>query len=192
MCELGEGSGKEELLPSLSDHIEDWLRDVFGDVDEAEKDGATKETEQAKKPGKHEEAVRNTTQFVEEKVNQVKEQVKQGEHYKNVDEDDSTSVGSFNSEEEKMEISSCDEDEVQFPEFNEVTDMKDPKFLLGMLFTSGTVFREAVRRYAIFNQRPIKLRKNLREKIKWVCSDGCSWMFKMVGGVGGFILFWIV
>ncbi|XP_074370703.1 uncharacterized protein LOC141711897 [Apium graveolens] len=74
-----------------------------------------------------------------------------------------------------MAWSSCDEEEMQYPEFNEVTYMKDPQFSLGMLFSSGAIFRKAVRQHAILHQRGIRLKKNLKEKIKWICADGCSW-----------------
>lgn len=89
--------------------------------------------------------------------------------------EDSSSEGSFNSSDERMALSSCDEEEFQFPEFNEMTDMDDPHFELGMLFTSGKTFRAAVRKHAIVQQRPIRLKKNLADKIKWICSGGCAW-----------------
>ncbi|KAL8126898.1 hypothetical protein AgCh_013989 [Apium graveolens] len=44
--------------------------------------------------------------------------------------DDVCSEGMFDSDEERMALSFCDEAEIQFPEFNENTDMKDPKFVL--------------------------------------------------------------
>ncbi|XP_074378346.1 uncharacterized protein LOC141719881 [Apium graveolens] len=52
--------------------------------------------------------------------------------------------------------------------------MEDPKFSLGMLFTSG-VFLELLSEHAILHQRPIKLKKKLADKIKWVCTEGCKW-----------------
>ncbi|XP_074351338.1 uncharacterized protein LOC141690432 [Apium graveolens] len=56
-----------------------------------------------------------------------------------------------------------------------MTDMGNPQFELGMLFSSGTIFRAAVRKHAIVQQRPIRLKKNLANKIKWICSGGCEW-----------------
>lgn len=83
VCELGEGSGKNKVIPDLSNDMEDWLTDLFGEGDEPEKT-----TDKV-----NEETMQNTAQFVEEKVKQVKEQVHQGEKekYKYVDEDDKTS-----------------------------------------------------------------------------------------------------
>lgn len=91
----------------------------------------------------------------------------------NIGNGDSSSDG-YDSTEERMAISSCDEEDVQYPEFNEETDMKDPLFSLGMLFSSGAVFRKAVRQHAIVHQRAIRLKKNLKKKIKWICAEGCA------------------
>ena len=44
-----------------------------------------------------------------------------------------------------------------------------------MLFSSGKAFREAVRKHAILHQRGVRLRKNLGDKIKWICQPGCKW-----------------
>ncbi|XP_074323900.1 uncharacterized protein LOC141660801 [Apium graveolens] len=79
------------------------------------------------------------------------------------------------SSEERMAISSCDEQDIKYLEFNKVTDMEDPKFELGMLFSSGKIFREAGRKHEIAHQRGIRLKKNLFGKIKWVCVYGCQW-----------------
>lgn len=89
--------------------------------------------------------------------------------------DGSSSESMFNSDEERMVVSSCDEDDPEYPEFNEITDMADPQFKLGMLFSSGKVFRAAVRKHAIVHQRGVRLTKNLSDKIKWRCVDGCKW-----------------
>lgn len=82
------------------------------------------------------------------------------------DTDDCTSSDDYNSSEERMAIISCDEDDVQYIEFNEATGMEDPKFSLGMLFTSGEIFRAAVRKHAIVHQRPILLKKKVGKKNK--------------------------
>ena len=89
--------------------------------------------------------------------------------------DESSSEGSFNSSDERMALDSSDEVDSTYPEFNETTGMDDPQFRMGMVFASGEIFRAAVRKHAIVHQRPIRLRKNLKEKIKWVCSGGCEW-----------------
>ena len=54
--------------------------------------------------------------------------------------DDDSSVGEYNSADERMAVDSCDEDGDEYPEFNELTDMENPEFRTGMLFTSGKVF----------------------------------------------------
>lgn len=94
------------------------------------------------------------------------------EKYVEFEESDS-SEGTYDSSDERMTISSCDEEEIRYPEFNEITGMDDPQFSLGMLFSSGVVFRTAVQKYAIVNQKGIGIKKNLKDKIKWVCQDGC-------------------
>ena len=81
----------------------------------------------------------------------------------------------YNNNDERMTLSSTDEEDVHYPEFNEVTGMVDPQFNLGMLFANGAVFRMTVRKHAIKHQRAIKLRNNLSDKIKWVCTEGCQW-----------------
>ena len=88
---------------------------------------------------------------------------------------DEDSEDSYNSADKIMDVSSCDKDDIQYPEFNEISGMDDPQFALGMLFTSAKIFRTTVRKHAIIHQRPIKLRKNLSNKIKWVCAEGCDW-----------------
>lgn len=89
--------------------------------------------------------------------------------------EDCSSEDSWNSADERMAMSSCDEGEIHYPEFNEISGMDDPQFALGMLFTSGKVFRAAVRKHAIVHRRLIRLKKNLSDKIKWVCAPGCEW-----------------
>ena len=112
---------------------------------------------------------------------EIEEEDKHEEKYVAADErneeeaviNDDDSEDSWNSGDEMMAVSSCDEDDKQYPEFNEVTGMEDPQFSMGMLFASAKVFREAVRRHAI-HQRPIRLRKNLSDIINWVCAKGCD------------------
>ncbi|XP_074349874.1 uncharacterized protein LOC141689471 [Apium graveolens] len=89
--------------------------------------------------------------------------------------DSDSSESSYDNNGDRMTISSCDEEEIKYPEFNENTDMEDPQFELGMLFSSGKVFKEAVRKLAITQQRGIRLNKNLVDKIKWICVEGCQW-----------------
>ena len=101
--------------------------------------------------------------------------VKEDEKNEEMEEDSTSSESEYNSSVERMAISSCDEEDNTFPEFNEQNDMEDPQFEMGMLFSSGQVFREAVRKHAILHQRGVRLKKNLSDKIKWVCTAGCDW-----------------
>nr|XP_017224852.1 PREDICTED: uncharacterized protein LOC108201076 [Daucus carota subsp. sativus] len=76
---------------------------------------------------------------------------KDDEKYEEMEEDSTSSESEYNRSVEKMAISSCDEEDTTFPEFNEQNDMEDPQFEMGMLFSSGRVFREAVRKHAILH-----------------------------------------
>lgn len=113
-------------------------------------------------------------QLEEKFLRQDVEKAKKSGFQDNVEDGDSSSDG-LDSADERMALSSCDEEEVQYPEFDEVTNMKDPHFSLGMLFSCGAVFRKAVRQHAIVHQRGIRLKENLKKKIKWICVDGCQW-----------------
>ncbi|WOG95161.1 hypothetical protein DCAR_0414464 [Daucus carota subsp. sativus] len=63
-----------------------------------------------------------------------------------------------------MALSSCDEADSSYPQFNENADMEDPKFRLAMVFSSGQAFRDVVRKHAIVHQRPVRLKKNQIER----------------------------
>lgn len=86
------------------------------------------------------------------------------------DEDGSRS-DDYDSAEERMAISSSNEEDVPYLEFNEATHMEDPKFSLGMSFSSSQIFREVVRKYAIKHHRSINLKKILGKKINWICVE---------------------
>ena len=89
--------------------------------------------------------------------------------------DDDSSDSPYNSNEDRMALSSCDEVDDEYKEFNEATDMEDPQFRMGMLFSNAQVFRAVVRMHAIKHQRGIRLKKNLSDKVKWICVPGCDW-----------------
>ncbi|CAL9005795.1 unnamed protein product [Prunus brigantina] len=62
-------------------------------------------------------------------------------------------------------------------EFNAATDMADPKFEIGMLFTDCKVFRAAVREHSILQKRDVVFIRNKALKLKVVCGDpDCGWM----------------
>ena len=48
-----------------------------------------------------------------------------------------------------MAVSSEDEEDGSFDEFNEDVDMANPRFKIGMIFTSGEVLKRAVKTHAI-------------------------------------------
>ncbi|KAK1371345.1 hypothetical protein POM88_037437 [Heracleum sosnowskyi] len=58
--------------------------------------------------------------------------------------DDDSSEGEYNSDDERMAMSSCDEADIQYPEFNEFTDMDDPKFELEKKRQEEGVTAEAI------------------------------------------------
>ena len=53
----------------------------------------------------------------------------------------------------------------KFQEFREDTDMADPKFKLGMVFSSGAVFKNAVREYSIKAGKELKFKVNDRQVV---------------------------
>ena len=80
------------------------------------------------------------------------------------------------SEEERMAANTTDEEEESYNAFNEDTDMGNPKFEMGMLFCSANAFREAVRKQAIVERRPIRQMRNYGVRVKFVCmGKGCHW-----------------
>ncbi|CAL8998781.1 unnamed protein product [Prunus brigantina] len=72
---------------------------------------------------------------------------------------------------------SDEEVDKNWPEFNAATDMADPKFEIGMLFSDCKVFRAAVREYSILQNRDVVFIRNAALKLKAVCGDpDCGWM----------------
>ncbi|KAH7862383.1 hypothetical protein Vadar_004172 [Vaccinium darrowii] len=59
--------------------------------------------------------------------------------------------------------------------FNEKTDMANPVFMVGMEFKSHSLFRDAVKEYAIKHGKIIKFLKSDKEKARAVCKKGCPW-----------------
>ena len=75
-------------------------------------------------------------------------------------------------------LSNDDEEEInrdkpRYLEFVSDTNMANPKFSIGLLFTCATEFRAAVRECAIKNGRNVKFVKNEKDKVRVVCSKGC-------------------
>ncbi|KAH7853549.1 hypothetical protein Vadar_003839 [Vaccinium darrowii] len=53
--------------------------------------------------------------------------------------------------------------------------MANPVFMVGMEFKSHSLFRDAVKEYAIKHGKSIKFLKSDREKVRAVCKKGCPW-----------------
>ncbi|XP_062011844.1 uncharacterized protein LOC133728443 [Rosa rugosa] len=68
----------------------------------------------------------------------------------------------------------------EWEEFNPKTDMKNPKFKLGMVFADSVVFKKAVRKHAVLTRKELRFVRNERHKVKVICktSAGCPfWLF---------------
>lgn len=68
-----------------------------------------------------------------------------------------------------------DEEIIEFPEFNEDTDMDRPDLKVGMMFSSGKVFRAALREHAIRNGTDFKFLKNEGNRVTVKCKNDCGW-----------------
>ncbi|KAH7842315.1 hypothetical protein Vadar_003886 [Vaccinium darrowii] len=53
--------------------------------------------------------------------------------------------------------------------------MEDPKFKIGMYFSTPKDFKAAMKQRAILHQRPVKLAKNDKRRIKARCEKPCQW-----------------
>ncbi|KAL5538016.1 hypothetical protein UlMin_045504 [Ulmus minor] len=64
----------------------------------------------------------------------------------------------------------------KFPKFREETNLKNPIFKLGQIFTSNTVFKQAVKEHAIREGRRIRFTHNEPGRVRAVCTFGsCPW-----------------
>lgn len=79
------------------------------------------------------------------------------------------------SEELLSDISSEDEVGYLFPEFMAETDMRDPKFQLGQLFSSVQECRKAIRTYGAVNGYNVKCKANDERRVQGICKSGCTW-----------------
>ena len=62
-------------------------------------------------------------------------------------------------------VHESDSDDVsQWPKFNNQTDMRDPHFKKGMLFSNKEVLKEVIRQYDIKNRYNLKLKRNDKKK----------------------------
>ncbi|WOH04271.1 hypothetical protein DCAR_0623680 [Daucus carota subsp. sativus] len=104
---------------------------------------------------------------VDHEVEDLQEEVDEGN-------DDSSVYAA--SDDEKMPCNSTDDEEEEIPVFNEEVDMERPVFELGMCVKSSKIFRQAVKKKAILERRPIKNCKNFGRKIKYQKQINSSWI----------------
>uniref|UniRef100_A0A803PYD3 SWIM-type domain-containing protein n=1 Tax=Cannabis sativa TaxID=3483 RepID=A0A803PYD3_CANSA len=65
----------------------------------------------------------------------------------------------------------------KLPEFNVDVDMKNPSFEVGLVFSSGKEFKDAVREYAIMNGKEIFFKVNDSHRVRAKCRGiQCPWM----------------
>ncbi|GMI76239.1 hypothetical protein HRI_001293200 [Hibiscus trionum] len=64
----------------------------------------------------------------------------------------------------------------KYPEFNSETDLKNPQFKKGMMFSHQSVLKAAVKQYAVLNRYNVRLKTNDSRRLQVVCKDGCPWM----------------
>ena len=61
-------------------------------------------------------------------------------------------------------------------EFNEFVDMKDPQFMIGVIFPTRESFEKAIKEYSIVKHRKVWLQKNDKGRVRAKCSDGYPWI----------------
>ncbi|KAE9461761.1 hypothetical protein C3L33_06323, partial [Rhododendron williamsianum] len=71
--------------------------------------------------------------------------------------------------------SSDEEAREEHDQFNPNTDMADPKFKVGMIFSTSKLFKDAVKEHAIKTAKAIKLVKNDSRRVRAACKKPCQW-----------------
>lgn len=72
---------------------------------------------------------------------------------------------------------------IKFREFNKETDLKDPRFEIGMKFPNADSFKDAVRMVAVLTKKELRFEPNDRKRVKVVCktTKGCPfWIWASV------------
>ncbi|KAK8714515.1 hypothetical protein V6N13_149705 [Hibiscus sabdariffa] len=72
--------------------------------------------------------------------------------------------------------SETDEKKKKMLEFNSETDLKNPKFKKGMVFSHQSVIKEAVKQYAVLNGYNVRMKVNDSRRLQVVCKASCPWM----------------
>ena len=114
------------------------------------------------------------------------------EHWKkNVDEDvDDDLVPKKTVHEEKLpDIDVAEENKMEAPDgtgseltykwkaFNKQTDMANPVFKLGMVFSTVNEVRDAISMYCVKNRVQLKKKRNNSVRVDAICAVGCTWNF---------------
>lgn len=63
---------------------------------------------------------------------------------------------------------------MHYPVFNENIDMINPTFKLGMCYRDAKLFRQAVKKHAIIEIRPIVNCRKFEKKVQHVCHKSCQ------------------
>ena len=53
--------------------------------------------------------------------------------------------------------------------------MRDPKFVIGMIFPTCDMLKRAIKAYAILSHKEVKLVKNDKARVRTKCVEGCPW-----------------
>ncbi|KAH7844546.1 hypothetical protein Vadar_029198 [Vaccinium darrowii] len=83
--------------------------------------------------------------------------------------------GSDNSYDSTSDEESEGRKKAPFKTFRPHTDMEDPKFKIGMFFSSTKDFKAAIKHHAIKHQRNVKLVKNDKRRVRAKCQKPCPW-----------------
>ena len=92
------------------------------------------------------------------------------------DEYDSNYIYSESSEKEDEPLNTRVKGDRIRHEFNEVVDMRAPKFIIGMIFPTRDSFKRALKECSIVKHRAVRLVKNDKGRDRAKCVEDCPWM----------------
>ncbi|KAK8632763.1 hypothetical protein V6N13_073144 [Hibiscus sabdariffa] len=61
-------------------------------------------------------------------------------------------------------------------EFNSETDLANPQFRKGLIFSNHSLIKVALRQYGVLNRYNVKMKVNDSKRLPVVCKEGCQWM----------------
>lgn len=64
---------------------------------------------------------------------------------------------------------------LKFPEFDDESEMKKPKLQVGLVFANSSMYRKALRQYAVRKGIQLKFEKNEKRRITAICKRKCGW-----------------